>query len=361
MQGLLRLCFVATSIARILTSDVDFLLFVEAFTMSACYCPNYDAERGTGGSWVWGWNECTALVVHVNPLMHHSPLPSARLLPHKRREHCSAATNTCCDSFAESGVPLLFSLFLSKNLTLAGFFDERLLLISVRTCNHWDEELVNCSWVNGFAQVYWVSVNRRTLPEGQFCGPPSFGNIQQNPDLQKCYRQDLWSFVQEICLAWRNTKKRIQVHSAIRGHLLLDGAGLWRSEPELWKSMTVISGQKSASLGIAVFFCLNVSFLREGKKLEHFLKLISCAKYQYYTTCMPSPTGSSGLLSWLCWWVCFIPWQIQGLLLQISRRIRGYWESIDFAQVFFLSIPRYRVGKFLQVSTDILVKYESTG
>ena len=126
----------------------------------------------------------------------------------------------------------------------------------------------------------------------------------------------------------------------------------------LWQSS---AGKNQLHWALPFFFCLNVSFLREGKKLEHFLKLISCAKYQYYTTCMPSPTGSSGLLSWLCWWVCFIPWQIQGLLLQISRRIRGYWESIDFAQVFFLSIPRYRVGKFLQVSTDILVKYESTG
>lgn len=35
-----------------------------AFTVSACYCPNYDAERG---------------------------------------EHCSPATSTCCDSFPESG------------------------------------------------------------------------------------------------------------------------------------------------------------------------------------------------------------------------------------------------------------------
>lgn len=69
--------------------------------------------------------------------------------------------------------------------------------------------------------------------------------------------------------------------------------------------------------------CCMLLFSERRLRAWAFFEVDRRAKYQYYTTCMPLPTGSSGLLSWLkiVWFfrACLkIPSQIQGLLLQIS-------------------------------------------
>lgn len=176
-----------------------------------------------------------------------------------------------------------------------------------------------CNQVNTEMKSFWFlrpkSIQSfRQIP--LFTGLPNLG-------------EDLSSFVQEICGAWRNTKEwiqRIQVHSAIRGHLLLDGAGLWRSEPramEMYESHQQSEHQLPWALPCFLPQCCMLLFSERRLRAWAFFEVDRRAKYQYYTTCMPLPTGSSGLLSWLkivCFFrVCLkIPSQIQGLLLQIS-------------------------------------------
>lgn len=189
--------------------------------------------------------------------------------------------------------------------------------------------------------------------------------------------EDLSSFVQEICGAWRNTKEwiqRIQVHSAIRGHLLLDGAGLWRSEPramEMYDSHQQSENQLPWALPCFLPQCCMLLFSERRLRAWAFFEVDRRAKYQYYTTCMPLPTGSSGLLSWLkivCFFrVCLkIPSQIQGLLLQISSNqlnpgdvVRVPWFlhrcSVHGCIPRFM-VPLGTISRFLQVV--VLFKYE---